>query len=161
MQNISSRRVAAFRRFLALLPHGKEPELVLLKGHLLIEEQIRLIIDRRLRNPQALREANAGLEANQAIQLAQAFFPPGHMVDVWKSVSKLNTLRNAVAHNLADKQSLADKIDAWVRSAPTRLKELDDPTARFEITLWAIFETISSLVDSPVAEVIKLPPDLD
>jgi hypothetical protein len=147
MPEITLRHLEAFQRFLRLLPHGKDKELVLLKGHLLIEEQIRALIDRRLKNPQALMEANAKLEAHQAIQLAQAFFPLGHMVDMWRAVSKLNTLRNGIAHTLGDTQSLADKIEAWVQSAPTGAKEFDDPEARFEFTLWSIFEAVSSLVD--------------
>ncbi len=151
---ITKRHSAAFRRFLQLLPHGKEPELVLIKANLLIEEQIRHLIDRRLQNPAALLEPNAKLNTHQAIHLAKAFFPADHMPGVWASVSKLNTLRNGVAHNLYDKASLQDKIDAWVQDAPTGFKELVDPTARFEITLWSLFEAISSLVDSSLAQVV-------
>jgi hypothetical protein len=98
-------------------------------------------------HPQALKEANARLEAHQAIQLAQAFFPPGHMVDTWRAISKLNTLRNEIAHKLVKKESLAEKIEAWVRSAPTGAKDFDDATTRFEFTLWGLFEAVSSLVD--------------
>ena len=147
MPELTTRHLEAFQRFLSLLPHGKDSELALLKGHLLIEEQIRALIDRRLQNPQALKEANARLEAHQAIQLAQAFFPTGHMVDIWRAISKLNTLRNDIAHKLVEKGSLADRIEAWVKSAPTGAKDFDDSTARFEITLWALFEAVSSLVD--------------
>lgn len=147
MPEFTSRHLEAFQRFLGLLPHGKDPELVLLKGHLLIEEQIRALIDSRLQNPQSLKEANARLETHQAIQLAKAFFPPGHMVDTWRAVSKLNTLRNDIAHNLVEKGSLSDRIEAWVQSAPTGAKDYDDSTARFEITLWALFESVSSLID--------------
>lgn len=147
MPEFTTRHLEAFQRFLSLLPHGKDPELVLLKGHLLIEEQIHALIDRRLQNPQVLKEANARLEAHQAIQLAQAFFPPGHMVDIWRAVSKLNTLRNSIAHKLVEKGSLVDRIEAWVQSAPTGAKDFDDSTVRFEITLWALFEAVSSLVD--------------
>lgn len=147
MPEFTPRHLEAFQRFLSLLPHGKDPELVLLKGHLLIEEQIRALIDHRLQNPQALKEANAKLETHQAIQLAQAFFPPGHMVEIWRAVSKLNSLRNTIAHSIQKKESLADRIEAWVQSAPTGAKDLDDPTVRFEITLWSLFEAVSSLVD--------------
>lgn len=147
MPEITSRHLEAFQQFLRLLPHGKDPELVLLKGHLLIEEQIRALIDRRLQNPQALKEANARLETHQAIHLAKAFFPPGHMVEIWRAISKLNTLRNDIAHNLVERGSLWDRIEAWVQSAPTGAKDFDDSTTRFEITLWALFEAVSSLVD--------------
>ena len=150
MSELTSRHLEAFQRFLELLPHGKDSELVLLKGHLLIEEQIRALIDRRLPNPQTLKEANAKLDTHQAIQLAQAFFPPGHMADIWRAVSKLNTLRNSIAHKLEDKQRLTDKIEAWVQSAQTGTRDFDDPNARLEITLWSIFEAVSSLVDDYV-----------
>ncbi|BCO27204.1 hypothetical protein MIZ03_2092 [Rhodoferax lithotrophicus] len=69
------------------------------------------------------------------------------MVEIWRAVSKLNTLRNNIAHNLVEKGSLADRIEAWVQSLPTGAKDFDDSTTRFEITLWALFEAVSSLVD--------------
>jgi len=69
------------------------------------------------------------------------------MVDIWRAISKLNTLRNDIAHKLVEKGSLADRIEAWVQSAPTGARDFDDSTARFEITLWALFEVVSSLVD--------------
>ncbi len=50
MHEITERQLLAFKRFLSALPHGQDTELVLLKGHILIEEQVRLLIDRRLRN---------------------------------------------------------------------------------------------------------------
>ena len=69
------------------------------------------------------------------------------MVDTWRAISKLNTLRNEIAHKLVKKESLAEKIEAWVRSAPTGAKDFDDATTRFEFTLWGLFEAVSSLVD--------------
>ena len=138
------------------LPHGKGIELVLLKGHLLIEKQVRLLLHRRLRNPAVLLEANSSLEAHQAIQLAKAFFPPDHLPDVWTAVQKLNKLRNDIAHNLWSKSALADKVEAWVQLAPTGFKDHPDPQLRFEFTLWSVFEAISALVDAPSAEIINI-----
>ena len=39
-RDITDRQLKAFRRFLERLPHGKELDLVILKAHLLIEEQV-------------------------------------------------------------------------------------------------------------------------
>ena len=75
-EDITDRRLEAFDRFLKRLPHGKELDLVILKAHLLIEEQINLLIDERLKNSGALEEAN--LESLHRICLAQSFFPPDH-----------------------------------------------------------------------------------
>jgi hypothetical protein len=156
MAEITELQLSAFRNFLATLPHGKDIELVLLKGHLLIEEQVRLLIHRRLRNPSTVQEANSRLEAHQAIQLARAFFPPDHLPDIWKATLKLNKLRNDIAHSLWAKGSLADKVDAWVQSVPTGFKDHPDPQLRFEFTLWSLFEAISALVDAPSAEVVHI-----
>ncbi len=147
MSELTSRHLEAFQRFLELLPHGKEPEVVLLKGHLLIEEQIRALIDHRLRNPKTLREANVKIECHLAISLARAFFPPGHMDNIWEAVFKLNKLRNSIAHGFMDKQSLTDQIEAWVQNTETGARELKNTTERLEFTLWAIFEAVSSFVD--------------
>lgn len=156
MREITERQLLAFARFLAALPHGEETELVLLKGHILIEEQVRVLINHRLRNPVALREANARLECHQAIQLAKAFFPPDFQPKLWIAVAKLNTMRNDIAHNILLRESLADRVAAWVESFPTGFTDFPDKALRFEFTLWSLFDAVSELVDTPSAEVIPL-----
>jgi hypothetical protein len=154
MSAITDRQLHAFRNFLETLPHGRDTELVLLKGHLLVEEQIHLIIHRRLRNPNVLAEANSRLETHQAIQLARAFFPPDHMPEIWLAALKLNKLRNDIAHRIWPSQSLSDKVAAWVTMIPSALTNGPDATQNFEIALWTVFEAISSLVDQPSAELL-------
>ena len=158
MREITERQLRAFKSFLSNLPHGQDAELVLLKGHILIEEQVRLLIDRRLRNPEALREANAGLECHQAIQLAKAFFPPGYQAEVWRAIAKLNTMRNDIAHRILPRKNLDDRISAFVESFPTGFHDLTDKAMRFEFTLWSLFDAVSELVDTPNAEVLQLAP---
>ena len=41
---ISERDLEAFSRFLKLLPHRQDVDLVVLKAHLLVEEQVRAIL---------------------------------------------------------------------------------------------------------------------
>lgn len=159
MREPTDRQLAAFQRFLAELPHGKDQELVLLKGHILIEEQVRLLIDRRVRNPAALREANCELDCRQAIALARSFFPPDHEPWLWMALTKLNKMRNDIAHSIQARQSLSDRISAWVESVPSGYADWDDKTLRFEITLWSVFDAISEVVDTPSAKVIGLPID--
>lgn len=158
MSEITERQLDAFERFLSVLPHGQDTELVLLKGHLLIEEQVRTLVDKRLRNPAALHEANATLECHQVIHLAKAFFPLGHQPELWQAVAKLNKMRNDIAHNILPSGSLNDRISAWVETFPTGFCDLTDKTLRFEFTLWSLFAAISELVDTPNAEVIYLAP---
>lgn len=156
MPEPTARQVDAFKRFLSELPHGKDTELVLLKGHILIEEQVRLLIDRRLRYPSALHEPNTQLECHQAIQLARAFFPPGHNPEMWQAISKLNKMRNDIAHNILPRDSLNDRIAAWVTSFSSGFGDFPDKTLQFEFTLWSLFDAVSELVDSPNAEVVQL-----
>ena len=68
---ITQRQLDAFRRFLKLLPHGQDLALVILKGHLLIEEQIKLIINERVRKHESLSDAR--LTFHQLICIAEAF----------------------------------------------------------------------------------------
>jgi hypothetical protein len=160
MREITERQMADFQRFLSVLPHGQGAELVLLKGHILIEQQINLLIERRLRNPQALREPNAALDAIQAIRLAQSFFPAGHETEMWNSILKLNKLRNDIAHRIIPHQSIHDRINDWVNSFPSGLGEVTDPSLRFEVSLWSLFDAVSEIVDTPNAEILQMPPKL-
>jgi hypothetical protein len=151
---ITDRQLKAFRRFLNRLPHGKELELVVLKAHLLMEEQINLLVDERTKNPTALEEAK--LESFHRICLAQSFFPPDHQPWLWKALKKLNTLRNRIAHDL-DPKGVEDKIEDFVSSFPGEIgKTGDDRQTRFELTLWSMFDAVSELVEPRKAPVVEL-----
>lgn len=153
---ISERQLQAFRRFLMLMPRGqdKEIELLLLKSHLLIEEQVRQIIKERLQNPSALDDAR--IECHQAICLAQAFFPPCFQPWLWDGLRKLNGIRNEIAHN-AEPSGIEDRIDHLVKNYPFGYKHAnDDKVARFEISMWSLFNAVAELVEMPSTEVQKL-----
>ncbi|MFT4504615.1 hypothetical protein [Caballeronia sp. 15711] len=139
----TERETDAFMRFMKLLPHGKDIELVVLKAHLLIEEQIHLIVRNRLQNPDVLGRLNCG----QAIKLAQAFYPPEHEPETWKAVKQLNSLRNDIAHQLQSDQ-LKDKMQALVRSFPSGFANIaEDDQDNFELTMWSLFVAVSSLAE--------------
>jgi len=71
---VSPRRIQAFRCYYKLLPRNDDRTLLILKAHLLVEEQVRQIVDERLLHPTALGDAK--LTCHQAICLAEAFFAP-------------------------------------------------------------------------------------
>src|SRR6476646_6881578 len=131
-RNITPRQIKAFHRFLKLLPHGTDRALVVLKAHLLIEEQVRLIVSERLKNPRALRDAQ--LDCHQCICLAQSLFPADHQPWLWVSLKKLNKIRNDIAHNV-EPAGLQDRMDDFVDSFPSQFDDADELT-RFEMTLW-------------------------
>lgn len=148
----SRRQIKAFRRFLEKLPHGKDQDLVILKGHLLIEEQVRLIIDQRLSNPLALRDTR--IECHQAICLAQSFFPEGHNIKFWSALKKLNGIRNAIAHKTED-PGLKNKIDDFIQSVPVDWGATDKQK-EFELKLWALFVHVSSFVEGAMEEGMEI-----
>src|SRR4051812_36661074 len=98
MPELDAHAIAAFKRFYKLLPKGDDPALMILKIHLLIEEQIRAYIDERINSPMALEAAR--LDCHQAICLAEALCGENIQARTWVALRKLNTLRNDVAHNL-------------------------------------------------------------
>jgi len=142
-QEITDRQLDAFRRFLALLPHGQGVELVILKAHLLIEEQVRQIVDERLKNPLALVDARLG--CHQAICLAQSFFDEDHDPSLWVAIKKLNKIRNCIAHRL-EPEGIHDRIQDLLVSFPTGFAKLPKKEVRLEMTLWSLFVAVSELV---------------
>jgi len=151
LMNTTKRQIEAFTKFLDKLPHGKDTELVILKGHLLIEEQVRTIIERNINNPEALITAN--LTCHQAICIAQALLPAGHEKEFWEAAKKLNTIRNDIAHNI-DIKGLQDKIDHFTQLVPVNW-EGPDKQATFELSIWSLFVYISSFVEGEVSEHVK------
>lgn len=97
-QNIGPKQIEAFRRFFAKLPHGADFTLVILRGHLLLEEQVRAVVDERLVTPQSLLDAR--LQCHQVICLAEALCTKEVAPEIWIAAKKLNKLRNNIAHKL-------------------------------------------------------------
>ena len=151
-KQVTQRQIKAFRRFANLLPRGQDLTLVILKGHLLIEEQVRQIINERVKTPESLRDAN--LDSHQAICLAEAFYSEEHKY-IWDAVKKLNKLRNKIAHK-TEPTGLDDRLDDFVKSVPWLVGENQDRQQRIQFSLWALFEAVSSLVERPTATMLEL-----
>jgi hypothetical protein len=93
--------IASFRKFYQFLPRGADLSLLILKLHLLVEEQVCAFADERLPNHAALEQAK--LDCHMAICLAEALSSEDIHPNVWEAARKLNTLRNEIAHNLEPK----------------------------------------------------------
>lgn len=149
---IKKRQVQAFQRFLEQLPHGGDRELVILKGHLLIEEQVRLILSQNVCNQSALVQAN--LNCHQAICLAEALISKGENENFWSSVKKLNKLRNSIAHNIFQ-IGFHDMVDDFVYSFPAPW-EGESIEQSFELSIWSLFIYISSFVEGALDEEMEI-----
>lgn len=148
---IAERQLDAFKRFLGLLPHGKELDLVILKAHLLVEEQVNALIDERLKNAPALKKAKLG--SFHRICLAESFFPEDFQPWLWPALRKLNELRNDIAHQLSP-VGINESIDHIIKSIPGDIGKVSSTRQeRFEMTLWSLFDAVSELVESHKAPV--------
>ena len=160
-QSITAHEIEAFRRFVLLLPRERDPTLLILKGHLLIEEQIRKIIDERVEKPEVVAEAQ--LDCFQAICLAEALCANSSNLSLWKSLRRLNNLRNDIAHKIDDK-GLEDKMTHLVSmvKAHSMIGEAgttgESTLDAFGFALWFVFCQVAALVKRPAAPVLELLP---
>ena len=104
-----------WNRINRLLPRTQDPTLVLLKGHLLIEEQLFAIIAKHCRDASTLEEAR--LTFVQKLRVAQALSNSlsGQGFPLIQSLKKLNSIRNRMAHH-AEIPDLDSRIDEYLRS---------------------------------------------
>jgi hypothetical protein len=104
---VNSHAIASFRRFYSLLPRSSDSSLVILKLHLLVEEQVRAFVDERVHNKGAIDSAR--LDCHQAICIAESLSTEDIHANVWEAARKLNRLRNEIAHNL-EPSGVAERI---------------------------------------------------
>jgi len=131
-------------RFLEHMPHNGELELTLLKGHLLVEEILQLLIDEKLESPSVIEDAR--FTFHQRLCLAKAFYPGEHLEWVWTAAQKLNAVRNRLAHTL-EANEIQSKIEEFVTLVEQKQGqpeiELLSPT--FRRLHWALFKVHSKL----------------
>ena len=95
-------------RFRRLMPRSSNIEFLLLKGHLLLEEQLRHFIDGCMHNPEFLIDAR--LTFYQLVRLTEAIVGGN---EIWSTLEKLNALRNKLAHN-AEPPDLDKDVDFFL-----------------------------------------------
>jgi hypothetical protein len=115
MSEQSATDVAAYDFFLAHMPaDDADVSLIILKGHLLVEQRVREFVENRLLTPKALSAAR--LTSHQWICLAEAnCLPNPDPAWLWATVRELNSLRNSLAHNLAP-TGIQERIDQFMKS---------------------------------------------
>jgi hypothetical protein len=97
-------------RFSEVLPSG-DLTLIVLKGHLLIEEQLVSLIARNVKDPTALR----GFHFFHRLCLTKAMYYNNENAWVWTSIEKLNKARNHLAHE-AEARALKVKANDFIVS---------------------------------------------
>lgn len=99
MSNLSAACKADFLKFWSHIPwNTQSEELIVLKGHLLVEDLLREFCESRVAHPEELDAAR--LSFTQIVQLARALHPHQAPGWIWGAVGKLNSVRNMLAHRL-------------------------------------------------------------
>jgi hypothetical protein len=155
--------MASFKKFQRLLPRSEDASLLILKLHLLVEEQVRAFVDERLTNRQALDDAE--LECHQAICLAEALSTEDIDPSVWEAARKLNSLRNHIAHNLEPK-GVVDRMNniSTLIGLPREVLKIDGKTAEaaalenLSFAVSVLYHELSLFVKRKPAQVLSLVP---
>jgi hypothetical protein len=112
-------------RFRRHMPRSGDLTLIILKGHLLVEEQLNAFIAAHMQRPEELDSAR--LSFSQRVALAKALAPSRSKH--FDAVNKLNRLRNDLAHRLEsqDRDRLIEEFALPARDEPrpiaNRLKD--------------------------------------
>jgi hypothetical protein len=116
----------ALERAKATLEGVTDGTLLVLKGHLLIEEALYRMICTKLPQPEFLNKAN--LRFSQLLHIARALYPDDEVpAAVWETVEALNTLRNRLAHHLEPSDLCSLLLKFTGLKPPPKVVSLDDP----------------------------------
>ena len=115
-----------YERFRRLLPRSTDLVLLVLKGHLLIEERLQAMIDEQVEHPRSL--TNARLTFYQKLRICQALL--GHPgLREWRFLESLNSLRNRLAHN-AEVSDVEEDVDRLINYLSNDSNEVSESPRR-------------------------------
>lgn len=136
-------------RFFEHMPESGDPELILLKGHLLIEEVLTAIITAGVAKPQLLLKKHMQFETRA--RTARAVIRGEDRPELWEAVSSVNSARNALAHGLEPAKTVtavSSFISVVERQQPD-LEQWRDIAKQADIPLlvMALYFVYSQLID--------------
>jgi hypothetical protein len=121
----------AVNRFAEHMPEGDDLTLIVLKGHLLIEEMLERIIRTIVAHGDLLEDTK--ITFTQKAALARAMCWSQHNSDVWDLIFAINSLRNELAHQL-ESPKVENKtqrvIDLYLASLENLEVRKEDAAAR-------------------------------
>lgn len=93
------------------VPTGDNIELIVLKGHILIEQQLHEFLFERMYTYKPIEDSRPSFKV--LLSFSEALCQYENFEWLWKVISKLNVLRNHLAHKLDD-QSFDDKLTNFI-----------------------------------------------
>ncbi|MGL5525443.1 MAG: hypothetical protein ACRDCY_16945 [Aeromonas veronii] len=117
--------------FFEKLPNDGDLMLLVLKGHLLIEQQIRSYVNNHFPNPKVLN--GVFKETSTVISLGRAYCDDNceDTMQLWDCFAKLNNIRNHMAHNI-DHTGLEHKIEDFLVKSQRFVSFLPDSDSVFD-----------------------------
>jgi hypothetical protein len=142
---VSRRMQESAQRFLMYIGPDADLQLLILKGHLLIEETLRAIIEERISGHAALgMDDGSKWTFDHKARLAEALCYGEEHDTLWTGVRKLNRVRNKLAHHV-EPAGLSDMIDDLNHSWP--LSTQPDQKQHLRQTLVSMFIALHDLVE--------------
>ncbi|MBD8492998.1 hypothetical protein [Pseudomonas syringae] len=147
----------AMIRYITHLPENGDVQLTLLKTHLLVEELLTYIIERKCIRPNYLKKAK--LNFAQKIHMAHAMSEINDSSWVWGALQKLNTARNSLSHKL-DHAVLDKEIADFVLFIDTQTEPIEERfmSEHFSKLYYASFYLYSELSAHADFDPAKLAP---
>jgi uncharacterized protein YdcH (DUF465 family) len=140
-------------RLMRLLPKGRDLTLIILKGHLLVEEELNGFLINCSFQPEALDDAR--LTFLQKLRVVRAFYPLRRNALEWRVAEELNKLRNKISHHaeVLDLHALVDRLvltakaqrSNGARSRVTRADKLRHLVIRLVAFFSVLTETMSDM----------------
>ena len=158
---VTQHQINAFRRFYKVLPRSDDETLLVLKIHLLIEEQLRHLLGERVANPEVLTEAE--FDCFQVICLCEAICGSELDSKHWKALRKMNKLRNDIAHQL-EPTGIRDRmahIVSLLSLSPDQIQMVEtasegQPQHQFSFAASILFNRVAALVKKPSPALLQL-----
>lgn len=104
-------------RNMRLMEPSPDLIVVILRGHLLVEEMLRRILQKHAVDPAALEDAR--LTFFQVLRMVQAIAAHPGRVDLWKELEQLNRIRNILAHQ-SEPTDIEKTVDAFLEDFTQR-----------------------------------------
>ena len=119
MPKVKERLDEDAKRWSRLMGDISDPVLMILKAHLLIEEQLYAIVRVVAPAPDYLEQAR--LSFRQVSRVARAFSQPLSQPGLWDAIDRVNAIRNRLAHRIEPEgvDELLDELCRYCDASPT------------------------------------------
>jgi len=145
----TSEYFASLERFQTHLPAGKDAELLILKGHLLVERLLEKYVSQNVAHSAELQQA--GFRFAQKLAIVAALHTQTESAWLWSSLRTFNRLRNELAHQIEGSKynALLEQFVVQVEASPElpQLEPPSDVTARLHRAIFAVHEAMSLRVN--------------